>query len=306
MPNTSRVVLVVAALAFAVALSAHSQGPTPGPGKRRNDQQAHARDTTKAPGHDQRGTVDSPLVVKLVPARRDQGDLAREASERKERAASDGKLVLWTAVVGIATVALVAVTTINLLLLLGQRGELREQRTLMRRQADHLEEQAVQLKATVAQMKDTAERQLRPYVVVRPGKVYMQNREAGLPLKWAPEILNTGQTPAYDLKCAVRLEFREFPLPVGSTFDVSVSEHDSQGTLGAGERMDTPIPAGRMLTDDELRGVKSRQGVAMYVYGSVTYRDTFDDTHHTNFCYYAAWDGANVRGEMSKQHNDAD
>jgi hypothetical protein len=290
MPNTSRVVLV-AALALAVALSAHSQGPTPGPGKRRNDQQAHARDTTKAPGHDQRGTVDSPFVVKLVPAQRDQGDLAREANERKEKAASDRKLVWWTAVLGVATIALAALTGTNLWLLWRQSGDLKQQQRLMQRQADHMEEQARQLKASVAQMKDTSDRQLRAYLT-RSGP---PTREE-LPPPYSPygrafffrvPITNTGATPAYNVTVQGHAMLTDMNTPIESSMWRHSSHPESAATLGPGQKMEVGCVSDTIHDDlmEKLDGLELR----VVMYGKVIYRDAFDEPPYVEFCEMVNW-----------------
>lgn len=248
----------------------------------------------------------------MVPAQRDQDELAREAHEREEKAASDGKLVLWTAVVGVATIFLAGFTCVNLWLLRGQGDDLREQRTVMQQQAGHLEEQATQLKASVAQMKDTTQQQLRAYLIARPGNLIVdeKRRPGEYWLEWHPEIVNTGQTPAYDVRVASRAQIRDEPLPPGTnlTKELDPKGTGSQGVLGREQMIWQSCNIGRGISESELKDLRSkRSGKAWYVWGVVTYRDIFGNSHSTKFCNLTDWDSqGKPMSRSAPEHNEAD
>jgi hypothetical protein len=268
--------------------------------------------------------------------------LTRESRERQQKAANEEKIIKWTVSLAIGTWIL-ALTTfivsvftgINLLILKGQGRDLRQQRQVMQTQAAHMEEQAVQLKAAVATMQSAserqagevreslrigqetvgtmqrnAERQLRAYITIKKCRVLCEQRPAGLWLEWHPEIINTGQTPAYDLRCAAKAGIKPSTLPPGTDLmqEIERTGEGSQYVLGPGQMIWNAPHLNRHMSAGDLKNLKSPWPTsAFYVWGIVTYKDIFGKEHWTTFCSVADWDpSGNPLSRCAPQHNEAD
>ncbi len=160
-------------------------------------------------------------------------------------------------------------------------------------------------------MKDTAERQLRAYLVARPGNLIVDDKPqpGRFYLEWHPEIVNTGQTPAYNV-CGWAPS-RDVPLPPGTDLIKELGEptgSGSKGILGHEQSIWPSCGIGRSLSPAELGDLRTqRTGKAWYVWGVVTYRDAFKRTHRTEYCNLADWDSeGNPISQCAPQHNEAD
>ncbi len=127
----------------------------------------------------------------------------------------------------------------------------------------------------------TSERQLRAYLVVNV-KDFVWPRSQGGPLTITLEIKNTGQTPAHDLRSLSRTAFLDYPLSPGFDFSLPFSQDPSVGLLGPGESI--YITASDQLTGDEWLVLKWDKKKRLCTYGTLTYRDIFDASRHTNIC----------------------
>jgi len=162
----------------------------------------------------------------------------------------------------------------------------------------------------------TARQQLRAYVYVQPGNVYLVS--AGLKPQPRIVVRNSGQTFAKDVKCS-------YGAKVSSNLSVEESAALGPGTPEEGRFTLNPgvdhaiikwMPDA--ITADEARSIKTLTGdVRLYVFGKIDYNDVFGDAHHTEFCfmYYGEmqnWPNNGGEGFNSTQarycenHNDAD
>jgi hypothetical protein len=272
MPKATRVLLLAVAV-LAVGLAIDSHGPARGLPKDirppKQDGKTESRDAQTA----QHGTDSMLPVVRISPAQIEELVSRQKAEQHEQESSPDWWIISLTGLLAVATVGLWIAT-----------------------------------RDLVSGAEKTAKRQLRPYLIAKVGGMYLQEPGTGRRFTWAPEIWNTGQTPAYKVRSIVRVNMLPYPLPenVGLAPDPT-DEYKGQTTLGKGETVSIHAPAPRIFTAAEVEAVRSRAGVALYAWGTAYYEDTFGDTHYTNFCFCAAWDGpTDVRGELTKQHNDAD
>lgn len=151
----------------------------------------------------------------------------------------------------------------------------------------------------MASFKDRTERQLRAYVLVDSGNIFnvadpvplflgqiFEHSEAQITNQAAGPgvrifIKNTGQTPAYDVRHWGNICFREFPL---------------KAPLPARDPKFPPVPLilGREimatkllfipqpLSAKEIADLRAGTG-AVYVYGEITYQDTFGKNWYTHY-----------------------
>jgi hypothetical protein len=132
---------------------------------------------------------------------------------------------------------------------------------------------------------DTAQRQLRAYVTTAVGQSYRQGQVRNLNLEFRPIILNTGQTPAYEvyilnsmaLITPAEVATYNFKIP-------EVSRPASLTTLGPRQDRFTHVIAIRKLTKGEIRDWITGKKL-IYIYGTIYYHDAFQNPHFTNFCY---------------------
>jgi hypothetical protein len=136
--------------------------------------------------------------------------------------------------------------------------------------------------------RDTAKRQLRAYVIVdaesfdtRPGKFISKLK-----------VINTGQTPAYEMKVLSKTDILPLPLPEGFDFSIEDPGNPSVSTLGR----DRDVGHASELTTKDVARQRFDAALAddaaevIYTFGTATYRDAFGDPQHTNFCVYFAWE----------------
>lgn len=142
----------------------------------------------------------------------------------------------------------------------------------------------LQLKDT----KDTARRQLRAYVLAVPGNVYHIDG-GNAPVEAYVGIRNYGQTLALDVVRTVGIEIFgpeipskqwEFWKPQAGTF-----------VLGPGGENIT-IKKGPRLNQERSKKIRTRydlrtdkKDLRIYVIGKIVYKDIWNDTHNTKFCF---------------------
>lgn len=144
----------------------------------------------------------------------------------------------------------------------------------------------------IREARKSTEARLRAYVVVVVGTQFRQGGTRGLRFEFRPVMLNTGQTPAYEMRSVARIRF--MTLVEASTFDFTLPDPSvgtsvtSAVTLGPRQdRFVQTIYDGR-LSKTELREFKRLQK-ALFVYGTTYYRDAFDKPRYTNFCFAVGW-----------------
>jgi hypothetical protein len=134
----------------------------------------------------------------------------------------------------------------------------------------------------VASANATAERQLRAYLY--PDK-FRRVERMGIQMVTA-EVRNHGQTPAYDYRIRVHIAFAPFPY-TGHDTGAAFIERSGGGAVppGTGMGCDFHFPK-ELMTDEEIALVR-RGERALWVVGSVTYRDAFGEPRWSNFRLYS-------------------
>jgi hypothetical protein len=178
------------------------------------------------------------------------------------------------------------------------------------RSADIATRQADTARATLETMQDTAQRQLRAYVVAL-GKDFSQ-RGTDDRFVLHIDIRNTGQTPAYNVKAVSRTCVLEHPLNTAFDFTLNEGVEPSVTMLGPQQFFEHDSVAESVLSDIQLSEIRAAIGpgdigIRLYTYGTVTYRDAFQIERHTNFCFSLIWgDDGTAVAHASQYHNDAD
>ena len=266
--------------------------------------------------HDERGTENSPIVVKVLPSLKTAEETAQEAAERQEKTSSDWWLDFFTGV--LATMAIIQAFVFGyqgvqlkrtVAAAEGQSADMKQSIAEAARAANAMEQVAVHIEASAKAATVSVgaiQQQMRAYItVIVWGGIY-QDRTKGIRFAGQPSITNMGNTPARKVKHKAAAAILPVPLPVD--FDFPLPEQWSGGNvIGAHQNTLLTVPINEFVDDASVEEIKSGGGKAvLYVWGMVTYVDVFEDEQSTKFCQILTWlpDGR-IWGYFLDRHNDA-
>ena len=291
----------LAALAYLVApgfLGQSSRTATPSA----HQQKSQAASTQHQATPDQRGTEQSPVVVKVLPPPQTQEEAAnvqaKEQADHEERASSK-RWNVWTTLllVGIAFGQLVVYglqarrlrQTIEKMdeITRGQATDTKASIAEATRAATAMEQSAAAAKISANVAKDALTKLQRPFVSLdgladhRRWDNLPDGHPTNVSYRVNAVLANRGTTPTKNMTLVVRYSLREQPLPPG--FDFPYTGQPEPVVIGPQGLLNTPVG---IITGDELLAVGKGERY-YYLWGAATYRDICDDTpvHHFLFCY---------------------
>jgi hypothetical protein len=265
-------------LVIAGSIAAQSQPPAPSPSKLRQNQQRSAAQDQQHRKKDQGQSEQAPIFVKVVEAPPTKEEGEERAAEKYEES-----LYKWgTLTAASATVVVLVWQGIALLL----------------------------------QVR-TSRNQIRAYMVAIPGEFIDYNPKTKTMFELIAHYQNAGQTPAFDVYTVCSNGVLEFPLPDKYDFDEILEIHErepgglkpSVQTIGAGQTgMIAPGPIPIQYNSNVIADIKACRGLALYIWGKITYRDIFKSRHTTRFCLYLMFDtkGNVVNWTNTHRYNDVD
>lgn len=174
----------------------------------------------------------------------------------------------------------------------------------MRKSGEAATESANVATETLSTIKDTTIRQLRAYIFV--DKIFIGNiahpvlplgvkdektpaaitRPLEGPLTYL-EFKNSGQTPAYDVISWGDICIREFPLTSTLPTIEFKSQLIARASIPPGGGTNKHHGIEKPFTDEEINKLRAfPPTAAIYVYGSISYRDTFGINRTTNYRYF--------------------
>jgi hypothetical protein len=270
------------------------------------------RQPQQATTTDQRGTQESPIVVKVLPTTKTPEEAAEEKKDRDAKTENDGNLVILTGV-------LAFVGFCQLLVYGYQAKKLRETVESAGEQAEAMERHigeaarsadAMERIATTIQAGNRAI--IRAYLtVIIGGGIYQERRPGQGDLKFEarPSLVNTGNTPARKVRI-MRRKAQILPVPLPGNFDFPLPDDDpAQGDAVVGAHLTYILNCivDDFVPDAEVQAIKEGAGRGLYVWGLVTYEDIFGESHFTQFAQHIYWLPNNtVMGFFIPGHNDAD
>jgi hypothetical protein len=263
---------------FAVLPFLH--GPAPRFAESGSPPQAHTEQAAQQAAAKPDGSISAPFFIRIPKTAKEE---AEDAADRHEKSSTDRWLMIFTGAVALFTLLLVGATV-----LLYRAGE--RQLTL----------------AT-----DTAQRQLRAYVGITVPDSELRHPDQSLEssepsiFKMALEIRNSGQTPAYDMITRFTTMLLDHPVAADHDFSRPIGTNPSVAVLNPSAHIRSesePHP----LSADEIEEIKDPNGKRrLYSFGEIKYRDAFNTSRHTHFCFYTEWDGETLIGHVSEHYNDA-
>lgn len=223
--------------------------------KNKNTQPSNSRQTADNKEYKKPEKI---ISVKILPAPDADATAAKEEKKEQEKSNVDNIIAYSTLGLGIVT-AVLAVFTGALWLA---------------------------TRKLVIDAKDTSKRQLRAYVNILQGKVFYPLEPANRTFRI--DIKNFGQTPAHEVSIVYKCIIREFPL-TKPLEDITDEEHKFFSVMGPTCIYTRDILA---LGNAEWGESKLADGTAaIYCFGEVRYRDTFNDNRITEFRYMCQGEG---------------
>ena len=273
-------------------------------GKPKQQQTATTQQTSSP---DQRGTDQTPLVVKTIPSSKTQEESVQDAKDRKDKSANDRHTVFLTGL-------LVVIGFFQFLVYAYQAKKLREtvksageQSTAMDRHIDEAARSATAMEnvATIIQSGNAAI--MRAYISVVIGGAIYQDRQDDLKFEGKPNLVNTGSTPARNVR--VRIAAAIVPIADAETFSYQLTEQIAKAPAVAAPHQTYILSAivKDFVPDAEIAAIKQGGSKALTVWGDVTYEDIFGDNHITKFAQWLFWNpNHTVYGYYIPGQNDMD
>ncbi len=242
-----------------------------------------------------RGTQKSPIVIKLDTAQADEYTKGAE-QERRDKSATDTNIVRLTA-------GLLFVGFFQFLLFWRQLNIMQKSLIDTKEAADAAKKAADQTEASVLLAKETAERQLRAYVLVHSIDGMDPVTQPPLLIPYNFVMKNSGQTPAYQ----VEIHIVRALVKKGGEFPPLPPVEDAEGM-----KTYSPIPPGGFghhtvgLTTritPEI-AVAAQHTHDLYIFGRIRYRDAFGKSRTTNFRYVRSPNSQKLSGASEGNESD--
>jgi hypothetical protein len=256
---------LVITLSLLVAFASDSSGQSKRQPPREDSKAAQQANTP-----DNRGTEQSPVIVKILPT--------EQKPETIESSGQEKWFYGWSLSDKIAVIA-------SLIAFL----------------------QFLALIAIVHVVRRTGQRQVRAYIIAGATDIIMQGPEDAVSISVRITIRNTGQTPAHDVSIVAKTDLLEHPIKLPFDFALERGADSSRSVLGAGRDAESTSPAERPFNADEMTRARNREGSSrIYTWGSVSYRDVFGRKHYTHFCSSLLFEEVGKPiAHASEHHNDA-
>jgi hypothetical protein len=277
-------------------------GPIPRFAEIRSPPEPHSEQAAQNSQGEPRGTMDAPLVVKVLPSPKTAQEAAEEAQDREEKTSTDRRLMIFTGllvIVGIGqgivfawqrwqlkkTVAIASDQSIDMK---HSIAEATRAAGAMEEVAKHVAISAKAAQESVATVRDATSRQMRAYLAVLIGAGIYQGREKQFRFEGKPVIVNSGFTPAHKVRYRAHARIMATPVPPDFEFEIE-NPLDAGTTIGAQQNSMMSALVQDYVPDEQVEDIKSGKKQALHVWGCVWYEDVFGESHLTEFCQCLTW-----------------
>lgn len=156
--------------------------------------------------------------------------------------------------------------------------------------------------------REKGRKELRAYIAVVTGSATYQESGKGTVFAGIPRIVNTGKTPAHNVRHKTKAAI--LPIQIQDNFSFNIIGKNMGGSIiGPNHFNDLQILVDDFVLDSEVNDIKIGKSKALYVWGIVNYDDIFGDSWETEFCQALTWigEGKNetVYGYYNARHNKA-
>jgi hypothetical protein len=240
-----------------------------------------------------RGSDARPLVVKVLNPPNRQADSAKHAKESEEKSTSDRWLVFFTGLLCLVGGVQAWLFVWQLRLINRSLSDTKNAATAAQKAADQTE-------ASVLLAKDTAQRQLRAYVLPVAFTPLSMLPPSPFMVPYTIRLKNSGLTPAYDVVCDHMVTYAEMPLT--SPLPTPADTKATKTTLAPREDLLQQVP---VLAISPEMAMRMQAGThQIYIHGTIRYRDAFNVWHYSNFCQTRRPDSHALKG--CREWNDSD
>jgi hypothetical protein len=175
--------------------------------------------------------------------------------------------------------------------------------------ATHMEASAQSAVDTLALGRERTAMQMRAYLSVVIGAAVYQERDKNLRFEGKPYILNSGNTPAHNVRYLGKAEITPVLLPDDFDFSLDAKPWVGSSVVGPHQNAITSVVVDNFVDDTEIDNIKRGTGPVLRVWGTVLYDDAFGESHFTNFHQILTWltgpQGEMIFGIYPPTHNDA-
>jgi hypothetical protein len=295
-----------------VILFSWLQTPTPTPSKTRNPKQQQSAASQQPAANDQRGTEQSPLVVKTLESAKSQIEAQKESDDRKRKTANDGWVVILTGVLAIVAIGQLGVYLYQAIKLRETVRAAGEQSKTMERHIGEAARSANAMEDIATKIQEGNKAILRAYLTVTVGDIHLFQERKGpgqidLKFEARPNLTNTGNTPARNVGIRIVADILPIPIPSDFHFPLPESEIKNAGIVGAHQKVILAGTVDSFVPDAEIGMIKEGRTKALGVWGLITYDDIFGMSHQTKFGQWIMWNpNGVVVGYYIAGQNDSD
>lgn len=298
------VLMILTICSFATS----SENPSTIPGKTAQPQPNDSQIVS-----DQRGAEQVPLVVRTVPTvKMIQVETDQDAADHRKKTANDRHIVELTGI-------LAAIAFLQLLVYTYQAKKLREtvesagkQSEAMERHIDEAARSATAMETIANTIEAGNQAVMRAYLTVTVGTaIYQERRGPGqtdLKFEGRGNLVNTGNTPAREVRIRTAAEILPIPIPKDFQFSIpDENETKNAGVVGAHQTYTVAATVKDFVPDSEVPMIKEGSRKALCIWGLITYADIFGVTHQTKFAQWLTWyPNGTVFGYYLPGQNDVD
>jgi len=286
----------------------------------------HSQGLQQASPADQRGTEQSPVVVKVLTTPKTKEEAAEEQQKESGQSSADWWMVRLTAIIAAIGILQTIVfgrqaqrlkETIEKMdeIAGGQTSDMQASIQQATRGASAMERVANAMVSQVENYGNLAkmqrefwQRQMRAYVSVTVGGATFQERAKNLKFAGSPKIINDGMTPAHNVRSVIKAAIVKLPVDPAFDFNLPPGDATSAPALGPRHVRDIQGIVEDYIADQDVPGVKDLTAMkGLLVWGRVDYDDAFGDAHYANFAQIIYWLAEDApRGIYEPRHNDSD
>ena len=308
-----------------------SQTPAPTPGIKRNPPQQPATGAKDQPSGDKRGTEQSPIFIKILPAEKAQDEASNVKTPELDKSSADWWMVRVTAAIAVIGLIQTIVFGIQAYMLRstiskmdeiagGQAKDVQASIAEATRAASAMEGISVSMASNVESVRESvgitreiadrqkliSELQSRAYLATVFEVVLSQNIATGFKFEVRHKIINQGHTPAHNIRYSMFADVQSFPLSDNFSFPLpaEVSGHCSDIGPGLHKIIAGVVSTVYSETEEEQIKLGARQRIVSW--GMITYQDAFDIERFVRFGFTHYFVGGD--GWMSQdtiRHNEA-
>ncbi len=255
---------------------------------------------------DQRGTEQSPLVVKTIPASNIQAEAERERQDRETKTENERRMVRLTLFIAVLQLLVYGYQSWQLRKTVKAAGE---QSQAMERHIGEAARSATAMEGIASVIQVGNKAIIRAYLNILIGEATFQERRGvgQVDLKFGsdPIIQNNGNSNARNVNFQIAADILPVPPPDDFAFPLPAGI-GAAGLIGPHQNSIISAVVKEFVPDGEVTAIKEATKRALYVWGMVTYDDVFGARHFTKFGYIVFWSGAKVFGSYLNGQNDGD